>query len=314
MQKALLIAATFCGVQNVSGFLSSRVPHGLRLYAGLEGPRLVRRPLATPFTMSASVKTSPMTVPDEVGIFGRLAEAQCVCAEGGDESTGEMRTSPRGPKWIASYVSRTPASGGPPHVASWVGGLFGDAPAITFESFALAMSSLPFTQPFAAPLSTKAAAVPSEAGLRQCWAMLGGKEGVDALTPEMVAEALVKISDGDGLQYSDFDYSLRSMIDWQTVGSDDSEFSNGPPVNDGWEEALNDQSASDMLELNLVEDGGGLITPEGVITSGAPVPDQAEEPVKIALVGDDADSSEDQLSGLDLDLSGSETGSGLWIP
>ena len=80
------------------------------------------------------------------------------------------------------------------------------------------------------------------------------------MTPENIADALVKISDGDGLQYSDFDYHIRSAIDWQSVESQPGAGTSGASAGDGWDAALNDQSASDMLEVNFQADGAGILS------------------------------------------------------
>ena len=58
-----------------------------------------------------------------------------------------------------------------------------------------------------------------------------------------------------------------------------------------------------------------IVTAEGVlINTGVTVP-QEEAPVQIVIAGEeDRSGNNDQLTGLDLDLGGSETGSGLWVP
>lgn len=172
-----------------------------------------------------------LSVPDQVSVFGRLAETRCV-AEAGDALTAAK------PKWIPAYAARDD------HVPVWRTALFGDRSEIDYEIYENALAAMPFTAPLAAPPS-EAAREFSRLGALAFWELLGGGDG--ALGLDAVAGRLLELSaENDGLHWSEYVESLTEMsetrsTEWTEAAS--LSFS----ANDDWEDSLADSGSSQLL-------------------------------------------------------------------
>jgi len=204
----------------------------LVLLAAAEGFLAPRTTVAQP--PRAAVRLCAARLPDRVSVFGRLAERECVAADGSTQTAAK-------PKWIPAYASRGA------HVPRWRATLFGAAAAIDYGTFEAALSGLDFDAPLAAPPSEAARAFSREGAL-EFWELLGGADG--DLGVDAAADALAALGgeDDGGLHWSHFE---EALVDMSAVRSTDLAALGG---GDGdWEASRYDEGASQLL----ADVGGG---------------------------------------------------------